>query len=115
MNDAAAWASQKFDGLRLCGRLILLFAAILATAELEFFVTREEIRKATALSKKTLIREFRQLQALGLISRDSRQLGERTYWGAARYRAACFELALGSQQVGMEHAREGIGDDVPAC
>jgi hypothetical protein len=112
MNDAAAWASKNFDGLFPSARLILLFAAILATAEVEFFVTREEILKATGLSKKTLIREFRKLQALGLISRDSRPLGERPYWGAARYRAACFELALESPEV-VADTRTGIG--VPAC
>jgi hypothetical protein len=113
MNDAAAWASTKFDGLHPSARLILLFAVIVATPELEFFVTREEILKATAFNKRTLYRQFPKLQALGLISRDSRASGERPYWGAARYRAACFEPSAARATQLREVSNVELG--VPAC
>ncbi len=60
-----------------------------ATEQSDFFVTREEVLRITGISKRHSIRIFRELELEGLISRDPRECGDREYFGARRYRAAC--------------------------
>jgi hypothetical protein len=101
---AIAWAFSASRGLHSSQRLILVATAILSAEEsaVGFFVARAAVLTATGIGERQLIRIFQRLCAKGLLLRDERALGERNYFGHARYRPACFEPATVRDEAGID-------------